>query len=112
MDLPWPCFENTGLNEFMALMIMGKTECLICRQVIEKSEEHVAFPAFLKAGHRLQRYSDGVFHRRCFDASPDSEEVRRLYSRFRQIWAERPRNLKTAEEITKWGQSAFKELDA
>jgi hypothetical protein len=95
----------------MALFITGTTECLICGTVIERSEDVVAFPAFLKAGHRLQMYSDGVFHRWCYDASPDKEEIEKLYSRFRQIWDQRPRNLKSAEEIEKWEKSAFKELD-
>lgn len=95
----------------MALLFPGKTECLICGKVIEESDEYVMFPAFLKPGHRLYTYSDGAFHKRCFDASPDKAEVERLYSRFRQIWADRPRNLTTSEEIEKWGQSAFKEFD-
>jgi hypothetical protein len=46
-------------------------------------------------------YSDGVFHRQGYDASPDKEEVENLYSRYRQIWDERPRNLKSAAEIEK-----------
>jgi hypothetical protein len=96
----------------MALFITGKTECLICETVIQRSEDAVAFPAFLKAGHRLQMYSDGVFHRRCYDASPEKQEVERLYSRYRQIWDERPRHLKTAEEIKEWGASAFEDLDS
>ena len=95
----------------MALMMPGRTTCLICENVIERSEDAVMFPAFLKAGHRLHSYSDGVFHRWCFAASLDKEEVERLFSRFRQIWDERPKDLKTVEEIEEWGKSAFKELD-
>jgi hypothetical protein len=95
----------------MALLLRGRSECLICGTVIDESDECVMFPAFLKAGHRLHLYSDGVFHQRCFDASPDKEEVEKLHSRFRQIWAERPKNLNTPEEIDDWEKSAFKELD-
>ena len=95
----------------MALMFSGSSTCLMCKKVIERTEDAVAFPAFLKAGHRLHWYSDGLFHRECFAASPDKEEVEKLYARFRQIWDDRPRDLKTLEEIEKWGRSAFKEFD-
>ena len=95
----------------MALMFSGSSTCLICKKVIERSEDAVGFPAFLKAGHRLHWYSDGLFHRECFATSPDKEEVERLYSRFCQIWHERPKDLKNLEEIEEWGKSAFKELD-
>lgn len=91
----------------MAIYIEGKSECLICGKVIEVTDDVSAFPAFLKNTHRLGLFSDGVFHRACFEASPDREEVKRLSSRFRQIWAIRPRDLKTVEEMEAWGRSAF-----
>ena len=94
----------------MVRFFPGRTTCLICKSVIEKSEDAIAFPAFLKAGHRLHSYSDSACLRECFAASPDKAEVERLYSRFCQIWDERPRDLKTLKEIEEMG-SAFKELD-
>jgi len=95
----------------MVMFFPGRTKCLICKNVIEKSDDAVGFPALLKAGHRLHSYSDSALHRECFAASPDKAEVERLYSRFRQIWDERPKGVKTLDEIEEWGKSAFKELD-
>ena len=95
----------------MAMYIKGQSECTICGRVIGLEEEHVSFPAFLKRTHRLHKYSDGVFHRSCFEASPDREDVERLYSRFREIWSTRPKDLKTKEEMDAWGKAAFNEFE-
>jgi hypothetical protein len=95
----------------MGLLLKGQTECLICGRIIERTDEAVTFPAFLKKTHRLHRYSDGNFHQRCLNATADKEELERLYSRYREIWDTRPRNLKTAEEIEAWGKSAFTEFE-
>lgn len=93
----------------MALLLGKKSECQICGQLIETSDELKMFPAFLGASHPLHRYSDGVFHRQCFAASPDRDEVERLFARFRYIWDHRPSNM-TMEEVEAWGRSAFAEF--
>jgi hypothetical protein len=94
----------------MALLLSGKSECQICGRVIGISDDAAMFPAFLPPSHSLHRYSDGVFHRNCFEASPDREEVERLFARFRYIWDHRPSNM-TMEEVEAWGRSAFAEFD-
>jgi hypothetical protein len=92
----------------MALFLEKKSECQICGRLIETSDELKMFPAFLGTSHPLHRYSDGLFHR-CFEASPDREEVERLFARFRHIWDHRPSNM-TMEEVEVWGRSAFAEF--
>jgi len=93
----------------MALVLEKKSECQICGKLIEMSDDVKMFPAFLGTSHPLHRYSDAVFHRRCFEASPDRNEVERLFAKFRYIWDHRPPNL-TTEEIEMWGRSAFAEF--
>ena len=94
----------------MAIIFKGESECPICQKVIEISDEEVVFPAFLNQTHPLYRYSDEVFHKHCFESSPDRDEVERLYSRFREIWTTRPLDLKTVEEMEAWGKSAFRDF--
>jgi hypothetical protein len=93
----------------MALFLEKKTDCQICGQLIDSSHDAKMFPAFLGKSHPLHRYSDAVFHRRCFETSPDREEVERLFARFRHIWDHRPPNM-TMEEVEAWGRSAFAEF--
>jgi len=91
----------------MAIVLIGKTPCLLCGRLIEEGQATVMFPAFLKPIHRLHRYSDNVMHSWCFDTCPDKAEVERIYAKFQAIWDSRPRNLKTVEEMEAWGKSAF-----
>jgi len=75
-----------------------------------KGEEYVGFPAFIPAGHALHRFSEGLFHKSCFETWSEKEEYSKLYDRFREIWASRPKNLETPEEIDAWGKEAFKDF--
>lgn len=95
----------------MGLLVRGKTRCQICGKRINKDEPAVSFPAFLKNTHPLSRYSDGVFHQRCFDACPEKQAVEALYSRFQEVWATRPKDFKNKEEIEAWGKSALTEFE-
>ena len=94
----------------MALFFPGKSKCGICDQLIHGDDVQI-FPAFLGPAHPLHRYSDGIFHRACFESSPDCGEVNRLFKRFREIWDSRPRDLKTTEEIEAWGKGKFTEFE-
>jgi|SRR5215469_5953140 len=95
----------------MALIFPGKTRCGICDKVIGEDDAIVAFPAFLRLGHPLWRYSDGAFHERCFNESPDKEAVERVYNKYHQIWEKRPRHLKNIEEMKGWHDAAFANFD-
>jgi hypothetical protein len=78
----------------MALVFMGKTPCGVCGAPIREGEDCVAFPAFLPRTHRLWKYSDGVFHSKCFANEPNSDEVQSLYLEFRSIWEKCPSRLR------------------
>src|SRR4051812_9551804 len=51
----------------MALIIRGKTECPLCREVIAADDDIVATSHFIADPRdSLWQYSDAAFHRRCF----------------------------------------------
>lgn len=53
----------------MALIILGKSTCKLCNEVLQKHQELVAFPAFIADRQDpLYPYSDAAMHRSCFDA--------------------------------------------
>lgn len=95
----------------MALLIYGKTQCPLCGKVLNKGQEVVGFPAFLKSTHALARYSDSTFHLDCFAKCADKDAVKNLFIRYRQIWESRPKKLKSMPEIEAWGKMAFKEFE-
>ncbi|MBX3263015.1 MAG: hypothetical protein KF782_25290 [Labilithrix sp.] len=92
----------------MALILLGKTRCLLCSNPIQSGEDVVAFPAFLPTTHELTFFSDAPFHRICFDADSRNESVNKLYRKYREIWDSRPKHLNKMEEIEAWGRKAFK----
>ncbi len=92
----------------MAIIIAGKTVCILCGKRIERGDDITSFPAFLPNTHELGRFSDAAFHRSCFEKSPERDAVMDLYERYRAIWDSRPRDLKTVEEMEAWGKEAFK----
>jgi len=94
----------------MALVFPGKTLCRGCGKLIQTGDGLVLFPAFLRPGHRLGRFSDSAFHAHCFAQEPDAKDVGELFERFQAIWARRP-EVETLEEIEEWGRTAFRELD-
>lgn len=94
----------------MVAFFPGRTTCALCGAVIPSAEDCIGFPAFLRPDHRLHRYSDAAFHKTCFNEWPDREPFEEVYRRYRQIWDNRPRNLKTLDEIEAWGREAFKNL--
>jgi hypothetical protein len=95
----------------MAIFISGKTICPICDRVIRQDEEKVAFSAFLPKSHKWHKFSDGVFHKSCFERWPEYKEFYKLYDRFKEIWSSRPKDLKSPEEIDDWVNEAFKEFE-
>ena len=100
--------ERRQWRNALALIIRGKSICPICGRVLNESDALLATPAFLKSTHRLARFSDAAFHQECFLASPEHEEVERLWERYRAIWARAP---STLEEGEIWVKEAFLEFD-
>jgi hypothetical protein len=59
----------------MALLIRGKTECALCRQVIDHADEVVGTTHFIAdQADPLWQYSDAAFYKRCFDAWENRDE--------------------------------------
>ena len=95
----------------MAMIVEGETTCPLCGRVLENGQDVIGFPAFLPAGHQLARlFSDAAFHRACFEADSRAEQVSDLHSRYRRVWEERPRKLKTLAEVDAWQRAAFGKL--
>jgi hypothetical protein len=93
----------------MALFINGMP-CRLCGKAMNQADDVIMFPAFLGRSHPLHKYSDGVFHRSCFEAVPDKKDMELALARFRDIWDRRPQDIKTIEEFEAWGRSAFAEF--
>src|SRR5437773_8578740 len=83
----------------MALLIRQKTVCPLCGRVIDADAEIVSTPAFLETSHRLARFSDGVFHRGCFDESIERAKVEQLLAEFKVALSSGPATL---EEYEAW----------
>lgn len=94
----------------MAVIVRGKSRCRLCGRILEEDDEIVGFPAFLPPGHELSIFSEAAFHVRCFTADPRSPAVRSLFARYESIWASRPENLTSLDEIESWGREAFKDF--
>jgi hypothetical protein len=94
----------------MALFMSGQTQCAICRRVIASREEAFATTAFLKNTHPLAKFSDAVFHRRCFEECPERNAVLQLLSRVQEVMSRRPTNL-SMEEDEAWVRQAMQEFE-
>lgn len=93
----------------MALILLGKTACTHCGKPLCESEELVAFPAFIPAGHELHAFNDAAFHKNCFSQWAHHDRMQDLFSRFQAVWKSRPIDA-SWEEIDSWGKSAFDDL--
>ena len=91
----------------MAIFFSGKSECILCGRVVERREDAFATTAFLRQTHPLGRYSDTVFHRACFEGSPDRAEVERLYDRYKGVMRGAPTDM---AEYERWVVEAMKEF--
>lgn len=101
--------QSFGLRD-MAIIIEGKTLCGICGLAIVNAADATCFPAFLPQGHRLSRFSDSAFHKDCFVACPERQQVDDVYGKYRRIWNSRPQGLNSLAEIEAWGREAFDDL--
>jgi len=69
----------------MSILILGKTTCPLCGDVIERREDAVQFPAFLWDGNDpLAVFNDASLHRPCFDQDPRHREVLALVRELRE----------------------------
>lgn len=69
------------------------------------------FPEFLKPTHPLARFSDAAFHKACWEKAPERAAVMEVYGRYLAIWATRPNELTSLDEIDVWAREAFKDFE-
>ena len=75
----------------MAMIILGKSKCPMCNQILKENDPVTAFPAFLPYDHRFGRFSDAAFHTACFDKDPDSNDVDNMLYVWKKIMDGRPK---------------------
>lgn len=92
----------------MALILLGRTLCPLCKTTIEEGDEIKSFPAFLPYTHKFGKYSDAAFHLYCFELEPDYKQVDDMFTAWWMTMEARPRNV-TLEEGEAWLREAFKD---
>jgi hypothetical protein len=92
----------------MALVLRGETPCVVCGRPLMVDDDIEGFPEFLKPNHPLARFSDAAFHKSCFAKAPERAAVMEVYNRYLAIWAKRPVELTSLDEIEAWAHEAFK----
>jgi hypothetical protein len=93
----------------MAIILLGKSLCPLCNEVMRGDQELKAFPAFLPYDHRFGKFSDAGFHKACFEKHPDAQDVDMMLYVWTKIMDGRPKDLKTVEEIEIWAKDAFQD---
>jgi hypothetical protein len=93
----------------MAIIIRGKSKCLLCNQILEEGDPLTAFPAFLPADHRFGKFSDAAFHTTCFDKDPDANDVENMRYVWEKIMKTMPRDLVTEEQRNAWYAENFQD---
>jgi hypothetical protein len=72
----------------MALIIEGKSRCVLCERVLAEDDAIFATTAFLDNNHPLWRFSDAAMHLECFLAWPQRTEFVAVYN---EVWRDHPR---------------------
>lgn len=55
----------------MALLVRGRTRCVVCGEVINETDDVVSLPAFVRdRTSELFPFSDGIVHAKCLEADP------------------------------------------
>lgn len=96
----------------MPIYVPGKSTCPLCEQTLERGQDLLGFPAFLKASHRLSLLSDAVVHRGCFDGWEHHDRFVEILQRFKAIMDSAPRDSMSWKEGEKWIQEQQAQLDA
>ncbi|MCP3883713.1 MAG: hypothetical protein GY701_35705 [Sulfitobacter sp.] len=63
----------------MALLVRGRTRCVVCDRVVEDSDAAIALPAFVRdRTSELFRFSDGILHTACLETDSLAQRAARL----------------------------------
>jgi hypothetical protein len=87
----------------MAIILLGKTTCSLCNQLLRGDEDILGFPHFIHDPlHPLWRFSDSGMHKECFLSWENAEAFRNLYN---ELWPklvpQHPRRMRDDGEIEK-----------
>jgi hypothetical protein len=93
----------------MGIIIYGKSECSLCKRIINQSDKTSGYPAFLPNDHKYGRFSDAIFHRECLIKDPDYQAVEDMSMAYQMIIDSRPRNLTSVDEMDAWTKDAFED---
>jgi hypothetical protein len=88
----------------MALILLGKSSCLLCGRLLLEGEPLTALPAIADTTHPLYHYFDAGFHQTCFDQWDGREAVRAAVRLSRQRWESSPEYAQLVAEFGKPGQ--------
>ena len=70
-----------GRDTTVALVILDKTTCALCNEVLREDDDLVATQHFIRdQADPLWQYSDAAMHRRCFTKWQHREEFREKYN--------------------------------
>lgn len=98
----------------MALVLLGKTVCQLCKKTLDEGQELTAFPAFLPNDHRYGRFSDAAFHKECIEKDPDYPEVDNMFYVWNRIlkeaWEESRKMEGTLQEKEAYIAKAYEEV--
>ena len=90
----------------MALILLGKSPCGLCGNLLLDSETVVALPAIADATHPLFAYFDRGFHRACFQAWQHRDEALCAVRLDRQRYEESPEYQTLAQQFGKPNQQS------
>lgn len=90
------------------MIILGKSKCSICSEVLGEGQKLTEFPAFIPNTHPLGKFSDAAFHQECLEKDPHYEWVDELYRLYQMLLNTKPRNPKNNEELDIWYKKTFK----
>lgn len=62
----------------MAIIILGSSECALCRKVLADSSNVTGLPPSPQTDHPLHKYFDAGFHKDCFENWDQKDEIIRL----------------------------------
>lgn len=76
----------------MAIILIGRSRCPLCDEILDSGQETVATTAFIEdVNHPLWRYSDAAMHAKCFLGWSQREA---FIDGFNEFWRRRHRGMR------------------
>lgn len=74
----------------MVLILTGKSQCAKCGKILSQGEELVGLPALFPVGHRLYKYSDAGFHRKCYESLDVFSDIESILKKLDDLKLQKP----------------------